>query len=76
MLFSKKMNRLLGIVKEALKKVANIQTFFIFTGVYILIIPLFVLLFTVFKHRLVDRKNSWLTWQIPSETLKDLERQF
>lgn len=62
-------------LKQFSKKIAYIQTVIILNFVYIAIVPLFILLFYIFKYK-TDKKTTWSIWKVHSDTLSDLRRQY
>lgn len=71
-----KISVLLRLLKQFSKKIAQIQTFIILTVLYFIFMPLFALLFKIFKRKIYNNRGMWEAWKFKAETISDLKEQF
>lgn len=67
---------LLHILRQFLKKIAEVQAFIILTVLYFIFLPIFALLLKIFKVKIYNNRSMWRLWEFKSETVNDLKKQF
>lgn len=64
----------MNIFKKFVQKITDVQAKLILSFVFLLILPLFAILFKMLKKG--DFKSSWAEWILKSDSLEELKKQY